>query len=568
MAESNEAQPRTRLLRRFAYITIVIFIIIYAAVSNVLINKRMLKEVSENVPNDYLRSSSDSLRGLVSADDKTASPDDENELVLADDKTASPDGENELVSAVDKTASPDEENKLVSADDKTASPDGENNNDSSDKKLNILLFYADDWRFDSLGYLNPEVHTPVLDKLTTEGMVFTENAVTTSICWISRACLATGQHYARHQTIDLSSPVPFHKYWDETLFAKLKDNGYVTGMVGKWQPGIVKEHMFSHANSYYGFHYSGEDHITDMNERDALDFLRNKRGNGDEPFALFVNFFAPHHKDGSKEQYFPQKTTEHLYNDKNITFGPTCTEEAWEKMPPFFTDFNDGRVRWRDRFNEPSKAQMMIKNYFRLISGVDMACGKIIEELEKQNLIDDTLIVFTTDNGYYLGEHGLADKWYAHQESIKVPLIIKDPRMNKNLIGTRNDEFTLSIDLAPTMLQAAGIDIPDRMQGTDMSQLYQFKDSGANANEAWRRSFYYEYPGISGHTGHIPVQALVQKDFKYIYWPGEDFEELFHLPTDHYEERDLARNGTMNETIAVILEDLRDTFKKAREAAF
>mmetsp|Transcript_25846 Transcript_25846/g.37889 ORF Transcript_25846/g.37889 Transcript_25846/m.37889 type:complete len:521 (+) Transcript_25846:52-1614(+) len=520
MAESNEAQPRMLWRRRFAYITIVFLIVLYAVVSNFLINKQMLKEFLDNVPNDYSQPVADALR--------------------------------DLVSSVDEETSTDEEN----------------NNGSSDKKLNILLLYADDWRFDSVGYLNPEVHTPALNRLATEGMLFTENAVTTSICWISRACLATGQHYARHQTIDLSSPVPFHKYWDETLFAKLKDNGYVTGMVGKWQPGIMRPWMFSHMNSYSGFHYQGENHITDMNERDALDFLRNKRGNGDEPFALFVNFFAPHHKDGSKEQYFPQKTTEHLYNDKNITFGPTCTEEAWEKMPPFFTDFNDGRVRWRDRFNEPSKAQMMIKNYFRLISGVDMACGKIIEELEKQNLIDDTLIVFTTDNGYYLGEHGLADKWYAHQESIKVPLIIKDPRMNKNLIGTRNDEFTLSIDLAPTMLQAAGIDIPDRMQGTDMSQLYQFKDSGANANEAWRRSFYYEYPGIINNRHHIPVQALVQKDFKYIYWPGKDYEELFHLPTDHYEERDLARNGTMNETIAVILEDLRDTFKKAREAAF
>eukprot|EP00957_Ditylum_brightwellii_P101212 7713207-Ditylum_brightwellii.AAC.1 len=81
-------------------------------------------------------------------------------------------------------------------------------------------------------------------------MLFTENAVTTSICWISRACLATGQHYARHQTINLSNPVPFHKYWDETLFAKLKDNGYVTGMVGKWQPGQMRPWMFSHMNSY------------------------------------------------------------------------------------------------------------------------------------------------------------------------------------------------------------------------------------------------------------------------------------------------------------------------------
>lgn len=161
-------------------------------------------------------------------------------------------------------------------------------------------------------------------------------------------------------------------------------------------------------------------------------------------------------------------------------------------MPPFFNDLNDGRARYRQRFDGKEMAQKMIKNYYRLISGVDEACGNILDELDKQGLTNNTLIIFTTDNGYYHAEHGLADKFYANQESIKVPLIIKDPRMSKDMIGTRNDDFTLSIDLAPTMLAAAGIDIPDRMQGTDMSVLYTKGHSRKKVE--WRKSFFYEYP--------------------------------------------------------------------------
>lgn len=161
-------------------------------------------------------------------------------------------------------------------------------------------------------------------------------------------------------------------------------------------------------------------------------------------------------------------------------------------MPPFFNDLNDGRARWRQRFDGKEMAQKMIKNYYRLISGVDEACGNILDELDRQGLTNNTLIIFTTDNGYYHAEHGLADKFYANQESIKVPLIIKDPRMSKDMIGTRNDDFTLSIDLAPTMLAAAGIDIPDRMQGTDMSVLYKREHSRKKVG--WRQSFFYEYP--------------------------------------------------------------------------
>lgn len=168
------------------------------------------------------------------------------------------------------------------------------------EKMNIVFLYGDDWRFDSLGYVNPQVHTPNLDRLAKEGMLFTENAVTTSICWISRACLATGQHYARHETLKLGEPVPFYSYWNETLYGKLTEHNYFTGAVGKWQPGGLQGHMFNVSTNYWGFHFDDKgNHITDMNEHDALDFLQNKRKNGNDPFALFVNFFSPHHWDVS-----------------------------------------------------------------------------------------------------------------------------------------------------------------------------------------------------------------------------------------------------------------------------
>ncbi len=110
----------------------------------------------------------------------------------------------------------------------------------------------------------------------------------------------------------------------------------------------------------------------------------------------------------------------------------------------------------------------MMKNYYRLATEVDATCGVVLNELEKQGVLDNTLVIFTTDNGYYHGEHGLADKWYPHQESIRVPLIIEDPRMPRDRQGTTNDDFTLSVDLAPTILAAAGIAAPKQMQGRDI----------------------------------------------------------------------------------------------------
>ena len=162
---------------------------------------------------------------------------------------------------VGKKDSRDLESKDDGEDDPSKNPK------SKKEKMNIVLFYADDWRFDSIGALNPIVHTPSLNKLAKEGVIFTQNAVTTSICWISRACLATGQHYSRHKTLDIGDPVPFHQHWNDTLFGKLRDNGYFTGAVGKWQPGALQPYMFNTSENYYGFHFRGEgqekEHITE-----------------------------------------------------------------------------------------------------------------------------------------------------------------------------------------------------------------------------------------------------------------------------------------------------------------
>merc|ERR1740124_1117450 len=154
----------------------------------------------------------------------------------------------------------------------------------------------------------------------------------------------------------------------------------------------------------------------------------------------------------------------------------------------------------------------MMKNYYRMVTEVDTSVGQIITKLREQNVLDETLIIFTTDNGNFHAEHGLADKWYPHQESIRVPLIIKDPRMSPNHVGTTNDDFTLNIDLAPTILGAAGLEPLPSMMGRDMSILY--RDSEEH------------------HTSAASVSSnITSKSRKYLP-PAGDGDGKYHTGTD------------------------------------
>ena len=343
----------------------------------------------------------------------------------------------------------------------------------ADPPLNILVLYADDWRHDTLGVAgNPVVKTPNLDRLAGEGVRFTYNCVSTSICGVSRASLFTGQYMSRHGNRGFAA---FDTPWEETYPGLLRAHGYFVGHVGKWHNGPFPADRFDFGRAYHGTHWIKPEkgrliHVTQKNENDALEFLRTRPK--DQPFCLTVAFFATHAEDNHPLQFLPQPESLALYEDVEIPVPPNASEASWKRLPSFFSEKNEGRNRWHWRFDTPQKFQSMMKNYYRLATEVDSTCGRVVAELEAQGVLDNTLVIFTTDNGYYHAEHGLADKWYPHQESIRVPLIVSDPRMPKDRRGSTRDDFTLNVDLAPTMLAAAGIAPPPTMQGRDIAPLY------------------------------------------------------------------------------------------------
>lgn len=399
---------------------------------------------------------------------------------------------------------------------------------AEEKRPNILLLHADDWRHDTLGCAgNPVVKTPRLDALAAEGLRFTRACVTTSICGVSRSSLLTGQWMSRHGNRGFAM---FDTPWEQTYPALLRENGYWSGHVGKWHNGKFPAAHFDFGRAYDGKHWLKQKdgapvHVTKKNEGDALHFLRERPR--DKPFCLTVAFFATHAEDANPQQYLPQPESMALYADTAIPFPATATEEAFRKLPPFLQQpSNEGRVRWHWRFDTPEKYQQMMKNYYRMATEVDAVCGRLLDELKAQGELDHTIVVFTTDNGYFHGEHGLADKWYPYEESIRVPMIVRDFRIPAERRGKTDDRFVLNVDLAPAFLTAAGVKAPETMQGQDFSVLY-----GGEAKE-WRDGFYYEHPTITNRERIPSSQAWVTKEAKFIRWPEFGYEEFFDLTKD------------------------------------
>jgi arylsulfatase len=431
---------------------------------------------------------------------------------------------------------------------------------AAEKPLNILLLYADDWRHDTLGCAgNPVVKTPNLDRLAREGVRFTQNRVTTSICGVSRASLFTGQWMARHGNRAFEM---FKTPWAETYPALLRTNGYFTGHIGKWHNGKFPAANFDFARAYSGTHWLKQPdgtqiHVTQKNENDALEFLRARPQ--EKPFCLTLAFFATHAEDGNPKQYLPQPESLKLYQDVTIPVPGNANDASFRRLPSFIAnEKNEGRNRWRWRFDTPERYQEYMKNYYRLATEVDTTSGRVLEELEKQGVLDNTLVIFTTDNGYFHAEHGLADKWYPHEESIRVPLIVRDPRLAQAKRGQTNDDFTLNVDLAPTILAAAGIKAPGAMQGRDFAPLYLTTNK-----PAWRTEFFYEH-AIIRNTNFIPAsEALVRKDWKYFYWPDFKTEQLFDLRADPNEENDLVAQPAQ----AARLAEMRRRFAELKTEA-
>lgn len=431
------------------------------------------------------------------------------------------------------------------------------------RALNVVLLVVDDIRWDSIGAAgNPVVRTPHLDQLAQEGVRFSQARVTTAICMVSRATLLTGQYMSRHGITAFGRPLSPAAF-SQTFHGALRRAGYWTGHVGKYDVGPARAEDFDVLHAYHGRHWmtraDGQRvHVTQQNMDDALAFLQARPR--DRRFVLSVGFFAPHAEDGAPEQYLPQDWSAAPYAGVTMPPPRLADGRALAALPPFLrAEANEGRVRYHWRFDTPDAYRASMTRYYRLITEVDRAIGRIVSELRAQGELDRTLIVMIGDNGYFHAERGLADKWYPYEEALRVPLLIRDPRLPAARRGLTRDDLVLNLDVAPTLVAAAGVAVPPVMQGRDLAPLYLRRPA-----PAWRDEFFYEHPTITS-AARIPTsQAVVRRDWKYVEWPEHGYRQLFDLSADPSELENLAEAPAQAGRVATMARQLAAWRARAR----
>ncbi|QGY47732.1 sulfatase-like hydrolase/transferase [Maribellus comscasis] len=429
---------------------------------------------------------------------------------------------------------------------------------------NIIFLLADDMRWDVMGCAgNKQIHTPNLDSLGTKGIRFNNAFVTTSVCCSSRASILTGQYVSRHGIQDFKTPLNAYAF-SMTYPMLMKEAGYQVGFIGKYGIGRNVDNVAGNFDYFWGTatqpNYENTDengnyiHYTDLVANHINEFMETTSKN--KPFCLSVSFKAPHVQDGDPRQFIYNPRFKGLYIEDTIPEEPTNTLEEWEKFPSFFKKDNEARKRWEVRFSNPQQYQESVKGYYRLITGLDEVVGKVRDQLKNKDMAKNTIIIFFSDNGFYLGEHGLAGKWYGHEPSIRVPLIIYDPRQ-PDLAGKQISEIALNIDIAPTILAYAGIEIPDSVQGNDLGQLLV-----PDKTDKWRTFFYYEhlmkqFPTIP------PSQGLRTQGYKYLIYPEANpvYEEIYDLKNDVKETRNLMEisgNEMLRDSLRVKFQQIQE----------
>jgi arylsulfatase A-like enzyme len=281
-----------------------------------------------------------------------------------------------------------------------------------------------------------------------------------------------------------------------------------------------------------------------------VDFVRGAK---DRPWCLSVSFHAPHAQDNHEDQYIWPAALDGLYDDIDIPLPPTAEPAFFAELPEFLQE-SLGRVRWRWRFDTPEKRVRMMRGYYRMITGVDRAFGRILDELDKLHLADHTVVIFSSDNGYFLGERGLAGKWLIHEPSIRVPLIVRDPRLPARR-GATVGATALNIDFASTILDLAGVPVPDTYQGRSLMALVR----GTDVPE--RKDFFYEH--LFAHKKIPKSEGVRGKRFKYVRYFEEQpvHEELYDFVTDPHETKNLAADPGS----AKVLDQLRNRCDELRD---
>jgi arylsulfatase A-like enzyme len=408
--------------------------------------------------------------------------------------------------------------------------------------INILIMVTDDQRWDELGLVQAEqgeqarfpfIKTPRLDALAAEGMRFRNAFVTTSLCSPSRSVILTGQYNHTNGIIDNFTPFVPRPTWATALQAA----GYTTAYIGKWHHGeeqwerpgfdfiatyqghgLYNDTVFRVSHKWFDAVKKG--YVDERSVDFAIEFLEDQPR--DKPFAMMIGFKAVHQPFTPMEEHAQHYASETIKPPKN-----------WNALPPW----SDLKQPTRER--RPPPAPNIHMDALRTVDGIDKNVGRVLDALNDLDLAENTLVIFTSDNGYFLGEHGQGDKRSAHEESIRVPMLVRLPGVIAP--GTVSDAMVLNIDLAPTILDMAGQEIPVAMQGKSMRPLFGM-DPGA-----WREAFIYEYWQentwwVKSGEPRVPtILAVRTPTHKLITYPDfEKWTELFDLEADPEEMHNLV----------------------------
>jgi arylsulfatase A-like enzyme len=433
----------------------------------------------------------------------------------------------------------------------------------NEKKPNIIFLLTDDQAYTAMGcYGNKQVKTPNMDKLGQAGVIFDRHYDTTSICMASRASIMTGMYEYKTGCNFMHGPLS-RKLFEKSYPILLKHAGYRVGFAGKfgfsvredptdsfnyqkyedlpvkdfewWAGGPGQTKYETAMNQYIAQYAEKYPHSSRAYGAAAQDFIKESKEDG-RPFCLSISFKAPH------MPFTPDPFFDNVYEgvtfEKPVNYGPAGAEHL-AKQGKLGRQYTRLFRAWSDE-----KYQDTFRKYLQLIYGVDYAIGMIRNELEKQGLAENTIIILTSDNGYSCGSHGLGGKVLLYEEPCRAPLIIYDPRSPLAGKGLKSSAVTGNIDLAPTILDIAGLAIPGNMDGVSLLPIVK------NPEKKVR-----EVLPIIQAWGSAPTQSLgvVSKGYKYIYWfyaeGMEPTEELFDLGSDPYEMKNLAGVASYNKQL-------------------
>ena len=408
---------------------------------------------------------------------------------------------------------------------------------SKKDRANVIFFMTDDQRWDGMSCAgNPYFKTPNMDRIASEGAYFTNSFVTNSLCGPSRATCLTGK-YSHNTGVRVNEGTfPADQ---KTILERAREHGYLSAFVGKWHNkrwGRERE-----LDYYFGFRGQGRYQDPVIQENDgpeqtyqgwvediladkSVEFIRRAHQEG-KPFMLCHWFKTPHqgcvpaerHKDLYSDIEFPKpKTFDTDYEGK-----PRAVSEADMKIG------GQGETSYVQDWNK------FVRDYYRVLTGVDENVGRVLDLLDELGLAENTMVIFTSDNGYFLGEHGFFDKRLMYEPSLRIPLVIRYPKAIKP--GTVIDEFALNVDYAPTILDYAGIPVPNDVDGRSLRPLFEGRQAG------WREDFLYEYYAYPDWHYVRPNKGVRTRKWKYIHYydfPRHEYE-LYDLENDPDEERNL-----------------------------